>query len=181
MPIVNRNDSVWDRGPDYRYQWANRDGVPVARPLTSRGLLFNIRREWWERNGISWQPDRKTKGGRQTVVDLRHLGVVVQPTASRLFGKAKSLLQHNKTAQENAMVPKEALHGVPTAIAEVSKPESVAKAKIDLEAKTHVLYTPKQPYRIINSLSRKSCRHPSTCSLHNISLSISHRRSALRS
>ena len=165
MPIVNRKDTVWDRGTDDRYQWA-AGGVPLARPLTSGGLIFNIGKEWWERNGISWQPDKKTKGGRQTAVDLSHLGVVVQSTASRLFGKAKSLLQHDKTTQENAKVPKEALQGAPTVIAEVSKPKCVAKAKTDLEAKTHVLYTPRQSYRIINSLSRKSCRHPSTCTLH---------------
>lgn len=165
QPLVCGNDIIWDH-EDYRYQWENDKG-PVARPLTSGGLVFNYRTEWWERNGSSWQPEKKTKGGRQTIVELRHLGVVVRPTVSRLFDKAKELLWPKETIQEKAKSLTGALKGVPTVIAEVSDlKRAAAEANIDPEAKIHVLYSPIQPYRISNSLSRKSCRHPSTCTLH---------------
>ena len=58
------------------------------------------------------------------------------------------------------------LSGVPIVISEVSDPEVAANAKIDLEARSHVLYSHKPPFQITKFFSRRGCRHPSTCTLH---------------
>lgn len=163
-PLVSGTDIAWNH-TDYRYQWET-NGAPVARPLSGGALVFNERSQWWERNGSSWQPEKKSEGGCQTAIDLRYLGVVPQPRVSRVFGQAMTLLRLRNTFQENARIPKEDHRDVPTIVPEVSNLELRAQSKFDLTADSHILYTQKQPFRIIKSLKRKSCRHPSTCTLH---------------
>lgn len=166
LPLVNGAGAsiAWDP-TNYRYQW-QRNGAPVARPLTHGGLIYNEQSQWWERNGSSWQPEKKSEGGRQTVIDLRILGVVVQPRASRFFGKCKTLLGLSKPIQRNAGLPKEDPRSVPTIVSEVSNPEILVARKFDLVAKSHIVYTQRQPVRLLKAFGRKSCRHPSTCTLH---------------
>ena len=164
LPLVSGAETFWDHN-GYRYEW-RRNNQPVARPLSSGGLVFNEKTRWWERNDNSWQPEKKTQGGRQTVVNLQHLGVVVQPLASRMIDKAKMLLRAKAALRNDIGQSEETLRGVPTLIAEVLHPEISAKAKIDLEAKSHVLYSPQSPFRLTEKFNRKNCRHPSMCSLH---------------
>jgi hypothetical protein len=166
LPLVNGAGAgiAWDH-TNYRYQW-QRNGAPVARPLTPGGLIYNEQSQWWKRNGSSWQPEKKSEGGRQTAIDLRHLGVVLQPRASRFFGKAKPLLGFSMPFQQNAWLPKEDPRGVPTIVYEVSNPEILVAKNFDLTAKSHIVYTQKQPFRLLKAFGRKTCRHPSTCTLH---------------
>lgn len=142
LPLVNGAGAsiAWDH-TNYRYQWQS-NGAPVARPLTRCGLIYNEQSQWWERNGSSWQPEKKSEGGRQTAIDLRHLGVVLQPRASRFFGKAKTLLGPSKPLQQNAWLPKEEdPRGVPTIVSEVPNPEILVAKNFDLKAKSHIVYT----------------------------------------
>ena len=164
LPLINGPDIVWDH-TEYRFEW-ERNRQPIARPLAFGGLVFNTQSQWWERNDTSWQPEKKVEGGRQTTLKLRYLGVVAQPLASGLLDKAKSLLRGEEGSEHDASPSKETPRGVPTLIAEVPHADISATAKIDLEAKSHVLYSPQRPYRLIKSLYRKGCRHPSTCSFH---------------
>ena len=140
--------------------------MPVARPHSSGGLVFNEQTQWWERNGSSWQPHKKSQGGHQTSVELRHFGVVSEPRASRLFGKIKTLLGLRKTLQQNFSIGKQELQGVKTVVYELPKPKAAAEETKDLGAKTYVAYAQKQPFKLLKSFRRKNCRHPSTCTLH---------------
>lgn len=163
--LVNGADIAWDH-TNCRYQWQH-DGTPIARPLSHGNLTYNQETQWWERNGSPWQPEKKTEGGRQTAVGLRHLGVVVQPRISRFFGRAKTLLRLSAPFQQTTRTEKEDRRGVPTIVSEVTSPETKAQKKFDLRARSHIIYTHKQPFRLLRALSRKSCRHPSTCNLHS--------------
>ena len=140
--------------------------MPVARPHSSGGLIFNEQSQWWERNGSSWQPQKKSKGGHRTSFDLIHFGVVSEPRVSRFFVKAKTLLGLRKTVQQNFSIGKEEPRGVATVVCELPKPTAAAERTKDLSSNTYVAYTQKQPFRLLKSLRRKNCRHPSTCTLH---------------
>jgi hypothetical protein len=164
LPFVNETGIAWDH-TNHRYHW-HREGTPVARPLTHGGLKFSEESQWWERNGSLWKPEKKLEVGHQTAVDLRHLGVVVQPRVSRFVGRAKTILRLDKPPQESIGAPKENPRGVPTIVCEVSDSEAVAQRTFDLTARSDVLYARKQPFRLLKALSHKACRHPSTCPLH---------------